>query len=55
MKGEALEQWQKLCAEAAGERDPERLMKLIQEINRMLEQKEQRLKSHHAVKRQTAA
>jgi hypothetical protein len=44
MQGENLERWQKLCAEAAGEQDPERLMQLVQEIDRMLSEKEQRLK-----------
>ena len=48
MQGENLEQWQKLCQEAAGERDPERLMELIREIDRMLSEKERRLKSASA-------
>ena len=45
VQGQTLEQWQNLCEQAAAERDPEKLMKLIQEINRLLEEKEQRLKS----------
>jgi len=48
MQGERLEQWQKLCQEAAGERDPERLMELIREIDRMLSEKEHRLNSASA-------
>jgi hypothetical protein len=40
MQGENLEDWQKLCRQAAGERDPERLMQLIQEIDRTLSEKE---------------
>jgi len=40
MQGENLEDWQKLCQQAAGERDPQRLMQLIQEIDRTLSEKE---------------
>ena len=40
MRGENLEDWQKLCQQAAGERDPQRLMQLIQEIDRTLSEKE---------------
>jgi hypothetical protein len=43
VKGEYKEHWEKLCAEAAVEQDPKRLMELVQEINRMLDEKEQRL------------
>jgi hypothetical protein len=43
MQGETRERWQRLCEEAATEQDPERLMALIQEINRLLEAKEQRI------------
>jgi hypothetical protein len=45
MQGETLEQWRKLCQEAAGELDPERLIELVREIDRMLTEKDQRLKS----------
>lgn len=44
MRGEQRERWEELCRLAADERDPDRLMELIGEINRLLEQKEQRLK-----------
>jgi len=40
MQAQNLEQWQKLCQQAAGERDPQRLMQLIQEIDRTLSEKE---------------
>jgi hypothetical protein len=40
MQGENLEDWQELCRQAAGERDPQRLMQLIQEIDRTLSEKE---------------
>jgi hypothetical protein len=34
------ERWKELCAKAAAERDPQRLLELVQEINRILEQME---------------
>ena len=43
MQGETRERWQKLCEQAAVEKDPERLMALIQEINQLLDEKERRL------------
>jgi hypothetical protein len=44
MKGERGERWRQLCAQAAEEQDPDRLMELVREINKLLEEKEQRLK-----------
>jgi hypothetical protein len=43
MQGQGAERWRELCAQAAVEQDPQRLMELIREINRLLEEKEQRL------------
>jgi hypothetical protein len=43
MKGETRERWDKLCQLAAEEQNPEELMRLVTEINRLLEQKEKRL------------
>jgi hypothetical protein len=34
-----------LCERAAAEQDPEKLMQLVKEINRLLEEKERRLKN----------
>ena len=34
-----------LCERAATEQDPEKLMELVKEINRLLEEKERRLKN----------
>jgi hypothetical protein len=48
MQGENAERWRTLCAQAAVEQDPDKLMDLIAEISRMLEEKEERLKSHRA-------
>ncbi|HEX6805777.1 MAG TPA: hypothetical protein VF133_18995 [Terriglobales bacterium] len=44
MKAEKEQEWQKLCREAAQEQDAERLLAIIDHINRMLWEKEQRLK-----------
>ena len=44
MRGEALEQWRRLCELAAIEQDPERLLTLVKEINRLLDENEQRLR-----------
>lgn len=38
------ERWYELCKHAAVEKDPERLLQLVQEINRLLEEKEAKLK-----------
>ena len=38
------EEWLQLCEQAVNEQDPQKLMALIAEINRLLEVKEQRLK-----------
>jgi|HubBroStandDraft_2_1064218.scaffolds.fasta_scaffold3342597_1 hypothetical protein len=43
MNGEAKERWMELCARAAVEQDPQKLMELVSEINDLLEEKERRL------------
>ena len=43
MQGQQKERWRELCELAAQEQNPERLMELVAEINRLLEEKEQRL------------
>jgi hypothetical protein len=43
---ENREQWTEICAQAAKEQDPEKLMELISQINRLLEAKERRLKAN---------
>ena len=43
MKGEAKAHWTQLCELAASEQEPEKLLELVKEINRMLEEKENRL------------
>ena len=46
MKGEKKEKWMQLCEHAANEQDPDKLMELVREINRLLEEKERRLKQN---------
>ena len=45
MQGEDEGRWKELCAQAATEQDPEKLMVLVEEINRLLERKAERLKA----------
>jgi hypothetical protein len=39
------ERWRELCAQAAVEQDPEKLMELVKEITRLLEEEQKRAKS----------
>jgi hypothetical protein len=43
MQGERGEHWMQLCKQASVEQDPKKLMQLIAEINRLLQEKERRL------------
>jgi len=45
MQGALRERWFDLCAQAIIEQDPDRLLQLAHEINRLLEEKEQRLQT----------
>lgn len=47
MQGEGRERWQLLCEQAAKEQDGYKLLALTQEINRLLDEKEERLKAAH--------
>ena len=40
------ERWLQLCEQAVVEQDPERLMKLVDEINQLLMEKEEHLKAN---------
>jgi hypothetical protein len=44
MQGETKERWKQLCEQAAREQDSDRLMKLVEEIVRLLHEKQGRLK-----------
>ena len=43
MDGERKQLWYRLCEQAAVEQDPTKLLQLIREISRLLDEKEQRL------------
>jgi hypothetical protein len=51
MRGKTKEVWEQFCEQAAVEQDPEKLVQLAKEINRMLEEKEIRLKRREEEKR----
>jgi hypothetical protein len=44
---EKIADWRELCSQAAQEQDPNRLLELAREINTLLEEKEQRLKTRN--------
>ena len=44
MQEQTIERWQQLCALAVEERDLNKVLEIVKEINRLLEEKEQRLK-----------
>jgi hypothetical protein len=43
MQGEKKERWMSLCERAAQEQDPEKLILLVHEITRLLDEKQERL------------
>lgn len=43
MIGQNKEPWLELCEQAANEQDPRRLIRLVTEINRLLDEKRKRL------------
>lgn len=45
MQGTIGEDWRELCSQAAQEQDPNRLLELARQINTLLEEKEQRLRT----------
>jgi hypothetical protein len=44
MQGQKAERWQTLCQQVITEEDPDKLIELAQEIIRLLDEKEERLK-----------
>jgi hypothetical protein len=50
MQGKTKEHWIKLCIQASTEQDPDELLRLIREINDVLEEKQLRLRKIQAVK-----
>ena len=45
MQGARRERWQELCEQAANEEDSKKLAVLIEEINRLLHERDSRLKA----------
>ena len=45
MQGEVKERWLQLAELAAKEQDPDKMVAIVEEINRILEEKERRLKA----------
>lgn len=45
MQGENKDRWKQLCEQASSEQDPVKLLQLVQEINRVLTEKENGLKA----------
>jgi len=48
MKGEQKERWMELCEQAANEQDSQKLLELTKEIDRLLAEKEKRLKQDYS-------
>ena len=48
VRGENAERWRALCELAAKEQDPHKLVELIAEITRLLDEKQQRLEQNRA-------
>ena len=48
MQGKVKEQWVQLCEQAAAEQDVDKLLAMVEEINRMLYEKERRLQRSEA-------
>lgn len=44
MQGKTKEMWIRFCEQAAIEQDPEKLLELVKEINRILEERETHVK-----------
>jgi len=53
VQGETKEQWLQLCELAAVEKDPQKLMAIVKEINRLLQEKEQRLRQPQPLRKTT--
>jgi len=50
MIGENRERWRELCEQAAIEQDPQKLLELVREINRLLGEKQTRLNNSTEIK-----
>jgi hypothetical protein len=48
MNNKTKERWLQLCEQAAVEQDPDRLLKLVNEISRILDEKNQRVQQQYS-------
>ena len=48
MNNKTKERWLQLCEQAAVEQDPDRLLKLVNEISRMLDEKNKRVQQQYS-------
>ena len=54
MSSEQKQEWMRLCELASKEQDPEKLMELVREITRLLEQREAALKAKKSTSESSA-
>jgi len=54
LQGETAERWRELCARATVEQDPDKLLELTQEITRLLDEKQERLRKTRKGEAQSA-
>jgi len=47
MQGKEKERWLELCEQASTEQDPIRLSELVEEVDRLLQEKQDRLKARN--------
>jgi hypothetical protein len=50
MQGKVKEKWIELCEQIAIEQEPARMIVLVRELNRMLDEKEERLQRERAAR-----
>lgn len=55
MRGKPLEEWQRLCEQAASEQDPVRLVELVERINHLLRDKQEKSAEFHKDQGERAA
>ena len=54
MQGKTKERWQELCEQAAQEQDPAKMLEIVEEINRLLAVKYDRLRHPDGVPPKTS-
>jgi hypothetical protein len=54
MNSEHKQEWMRLCEMASKEQDPEKLMELVRQITRLLEERETAIKARNSDKAKTS-